>query len=155
MPWKDQRRGRARTSPPAVALAVALILAGVSVTTAQIAPPMRNYGGDRLESRMLPSGERVTEFIGNAYFEDQDLRADGDLGRYFGERRLLEIVGDVVVRSDSLDMWTDSLRVFREEGKGFAYGSVRIETQAERSGSATVPATTARPSGSRCSTTPV
>jgi lipopolysaccharide assembly outer membrane protein LptD (OstA) len=129
MPWTDPCRGRARTSPPAVALAVALILAGVSVTAAQIAPPMRNYGGDRLESRVLDTGERVTEFIGNAYFEDQDLRADGDLGRYYSESRLLEIVGDVIVRSDSLDMWTDSLRVFRDEGKGFAYGSVRIETE--------------------------
>lgn len=124
-------RGRRFPKAAVLAGAVACVLAAVSVV-AHAQFTLGNgarYGGERARSFVLPSGERVSELIGNFYYTDDDVDARGDVGRWFAEQRIMEVVRDVIVSSDSLDMWTDSLRVFEDTGLALAFGSVRIETE--------------------------
>ena len=125
---RTARRSVSRAAPR-VAAVVACVLAFASWAEAQPREQSYRWGGDRLNARRLPDGERVNELIGNAFYEEPGLRATGDRGRYFSQRELIELVGDVLVDTDSLDLWTDSLRVFRRTEVGYAYGSVKIQTE--------------------------
>lgn len=131
MSTKPTPRGRARTNARALATSVVCVVVAVAVAAhAQFSmgEGSGTYGGDQARSRMI-DGERVSELIGNFYYRDDDVDARGDVGRWFGRSRVMEIVRNVIVRSDSLDLWADSLRVHEATGLAFAYGSVRIESE--------------------------
>lgn len=130
MPTNPTPRGRSKWSSAVAAIVVAGVLAAVSVVAqAQFAlGDGATWGGDRGQWRTGADGNRIYELIGNFFFRDPDVDATGAIGRLFDDPKVLEIVRGVIVRSDSLDLWTDSLRVYRETKRAFAYGSVRIET---------------------------